>query len=223
MNLKKLAATASLAVAGVIAAAPASAVVINSASDDFIVDWTRNISGGVTVRGSAAFDITYVSDSRIDLTVSLNNLADLGAPAGWKGGWSTIGWSSSPDIFSGSFTDTGAYFNAGALDNIPSLNAVEICIYSANNCNGGSQNALLPDGGVDSFSLSLYSWPDWSGLWAFDNFGVKFQTDAGSYEWYGSVRTSTPPPPTSVPEPATLGLLGLGLLGLGLVRRRRRM
>jgi hypothetical protein len=35
------------------------------------------------------------------------------------------------------------------------------------------------------------------------------------------VETRDTPPSTSVPEPATLGLLGLGLLGLGMSRRKR--
>jgi hypothetical protein len=37
----------------------------------------------------------------------------------------------------------------------------------------------------------------------------------------GSLKLVASTPPTDVPEPGTLGLLGLGLLGLGLARRRK--
>ncbi|MDP2433025.1 MAG: PEP-CTERM sorting domain-containing protein [Pseudomonadota bacterium] len=43
----------------------------------------------------------------------------------------------------------------------------------------------------------------------------------GSQAWDGTFNFVVTDNPPSVPEPATLGLLGLGLLGLGLSRRKR--
>jgi hypothetical protein len=47
-----------------------------------------------------------------------------------------------------------------------------------------------------------------------------YSTDALSNYRYFGTSGDTPPPPTDVPEPMTLGLMGIGLAGIGLRRRK---
>ena len=61
-------------------------------------------------------------------------------------------------------------------------------------------------GGTDAFALKAES---------FDEFGTAIATKIG-------IEVGAPPP-TSVPEPGVIGLLGLGFLALGFAMRRRTM
>ncbi len=52
--------------------------------------------------------------------------------------------------------------------------------------------------------------------------GMRVQSIAGVADFGGSSKLrGVGSPPVSIPEPGTLGLLGLGLMGLGLLRRKR--
>jgi hypothetical protein len=114
-------------------------------------------------------------------------------------------------------------FDGAALDNLPAIAAIDICLYAGNNCNGGPQPQLLGIGETDYFTITINgNFPGatvdfldvtsnnvvGTGL-----MGLKIQTNAGSYELTGIVR-----PPTGgddpLPSPGIAALLGLGLLGL---------
>ena len=66
-------------------------------------------------------------------------------------------------------------------------------------------------GGISSINF------DTLGVGFITNGGPKFGQDLSHADLYGGPNT-----PPAVPEPASLGLLGLGLAGLGLARRKRK-
>jgi len=50
-----------------------------------------------------------------------------------------------------------------------------------------------------------------------------FTSDAGFEEWHGLLGTTTnPPPPTDLPEPSGIVLIGTGILGILVTRQRRK-
>jgi hypothetical protein len=223
-----------LCLASLAAASAQSAAIINDVADDFIINWSYSPVTGSTASAIGEFDVTSISATQLVMNVKLTNTSTGFINAGIT----SFGFNVSPNAtgvsantFGANDTGTDAdKVNDAALGNLPAIAAIDICFYSANNCNGGSQANLLGMGEIDYFTITItgnfpgasVSFLDLVATNAYGGTGlagIKFQTDLTSYEFIGS----TPPPDGGddpLPVPGVVALLGLGLLGL--VKRHAR-
>lgn len=175
----------------------------------------------------ANLSVASISSTSLDLKVQLANTTGAGYI---NAGASSFGFSVDPNATGAAGSTTGSndtasdtdVFGGFGLASIPSLSSIEICAWAGNGCAGGGQQGLLAKGQTDFFIITLnWQTPNAIVRYTLDNFGIKFQTDLGSFEFWG---TGGPGSGSSgvTPEPASLAMLGLGLIVAAVRIRQRR-
>jgi hypothetical protein len=202
-----------------------AAILVNDASDDFTINWSQAVSKNAysgTLGAIAVFDVQSISAGEAVFKVTVSNTTTGNFV---NAGINSFSFMSDPNSV-GSYVTTGSIFDGIANDSVPSFKLHTVCVYAANNCSGGGQPGLLAIGESDTFWLKL-AWTGGAELTfpddrtevkkngqpgdTYDNWGIKFQTNIGSYEFAGT---------TGVPSPAPLALLGAGLLAFVASRRK---
>lgn len=232
--MKKLNKLMKAAAVGVVAVATSSAnaFLVNDTGDDFTINWDFTIPNTAQhLTASALFDVTAISGTSVTFDITLTNTT---APSSFQASIVSLGFYIDPNATSATLVNNGDAITWEVdltQPNFPGgFQNIDVCLFAANNCQGGNINDGLlnnPSPNSDDFLLTLNgSFPDGLDFLDTNNFPIKFQTQAGSFEFTGTSSSSTSSTSSggaagTAPEPGTLSLLGGAILG-GLFQYRRR-
>jgi hypothetical protein len=210
----------------IFASLPTVGITAGDVTHSFTVNWLLpgNLGPGTNLSASATFEVLAFSSDALDLEISIENTTT----ASFQAAILALGFSTDPDT-TGSYLVTGTVFEGIEPGNGPNqtfpggFKFIDACLFAANNCSGGNVNNGLQSGNSsDTFQIRLSGTFGAAPAVELDSFPIKFQTQAGSFEFPGNPFPGNPNgvPPAQVPGPATLALLGAGFLGLAVAGGR---
>lgn len=209
---------AALVVSGPASAAPIQSISVGG-SGNFVLYFD---SASPDLSAFASVDILNATSTQLVLRFAVTNdtiVSEAGPVT--QAALMSIGLNFDPNPTGANLSLSGAIFDGltTSVNNFPGGFEIDVCVFAANNCQGGDikdglmvQDLVGTDKDIagpasDTFRLALTRAAS-STAWNLNTAAVKFQTNAGSYEFAGcTTENQCARPPARIPEPDSAALL----------------